>query len=470
MQLICSDVSLYDELLLIVKLFYSNSELETLNMQINQEISLVSCVLHNTITITNNISKTYLNKVELQPYELNEIKKYKKHYSKIALYTALSNFTNRKLPWGSLTGIRPTKLFYELKNLSGSSLIAKNELINKYLVSPEKAEIVYNTIKHQSKLVINDKLIDFYVNIPFCTSKCYYCSFISLPLKQCEALVEPYIKALITEIREAKNIIKANNYIVKSIYIGGGTPTSLTAEQLNLILEELNYPVSEFTVEAGRPDTITKEKLDVLKAHNVTRISINPQTFSNKTLKEIGRGHSSEDIINIYNLAKPYNFLINMDLIAGLKNESFSTFKNSLNKTLDLQPQNITVHTLSVKRTSELSELSDKLTSEKEVTKMVDYAYKTLTKNGYNPYYLYKQKNMIGNLENIGYALNQTECVFNIDTMEEIASVIACGANAISKRYFSLTNRIERQPNVKNLNEYISRVNEMIEKKREFFS
>ena len=470
MQLVCNDNKLYSELILIVKLFYSNHELENLNIQINQEISLISNCLHNTVTITNNKQTLFNNSVNLTDYELKDLAKYKKHYSKIALYEALSKFTKKTLPWGSLTGIRPTKLFYELKQISGSSLIAKNDLINKYHVSPEKAEIVYNTTKHQTKLVINDKLIDFYINIPFCTSKCYYCSFISVPLKQCEQLVEPYINALLTEIKQAKQIIKNNNYIVKSIYIGGGTPTSLSAEQLDKILSELNYPVQEFTVEAGRPDTITKEKLDVFKKHNVTRISINPQTFSNKTLKAIGRGHTSDDIINVYNMAKPYNFIVNMDLIAGLKDEKFSTFKNSLNLTMQLKPQNITVHTLSVKRTSELETSNAELTCEKQVKKMVDYAYKTLTKNGYNPYYLYKQKNMIGNLENIGYALNKTECVFNIDTMEEVASVMACGANAISKRYFSMFNRIERQPNVKNLNEYITRVNEMIAKKQDFFS
>lgn len=468
---VTNDNKLNDELLLILKLFYSSKEIETLNLQINQKITQDFNNLHNTISIATDKLFSHSKTTVLTNNEMANLSKYKKRYSKIALYEALSNFTGKKLPWGSLTGIRPSKLFYELKNELGSSILAKNELIKKYYVSPEKAEVIYETVKHQTKMEINDNLIDFYVNIPFCTSKCYYCSFISVPLSQCEHFVEPYVNALLTEIMAAKQIINDNNYIVKSIYIGGGTPTALSAENLDKILSELNYPVNEFTVEAGRPDTITKEKLDVFQKHNVTRISINPQTFSNKTLKLIGRAHTKADVINIYNLAKNYNFEINMDLIAGLQNESFLTFKNSLTKTLELEPDNITVHTLSVKRTSELSELKNcNLTSESEVNKMVDYAYKTLIKNNYFPYYLYKQKNMIGNLENIGYAKPKTECVFNIDTMEEVASVIACGANAISKRYYSLQNRIERQPNVKNLNDYITRVNEMIAKKRDFFS
>ncbi len=471
MKFTTNDNYLFDELLLILKLFYSAKEIEQCKEQINQEITLDFNTLHNTISIVGEKPFSHSKTTVLSKQELNNVTKYKKQYCKIALYEALQGYTNKILPWGTLTGIRPTKLFYELKKEFGSAILAKNQLISKYYVSPQKAEVVYETVKHQTKMEINDNLIDFYINIPFCTSKCYYCSFISVPLNKCEQFITPYVNALITEIRAAKQIIKNNNYIVKSIYIGGGTPTSLSAENLDKILSELNYPVKEFTVEAGRPDTITKEKLDVLKKHNVTRISINPQTFSNKTLKLIGREHTSEDIIKTYNLAKPYNFEINMDLIAGLKNESFLTFKKSLTKTLELNPQNITVHTLSVKRTSELSEEENKsLTSELEVGKMVDYAYSTLIKNNYFPYYLYKQKNMIGNLENIGYAKPKTECIFNIDTMEEVASVIACGANAISKRFYSLQNRIERQPNVKNLSDYISRVQEMIAKKQEFFN
>ena len=236
------------------------------------------------------------------------------------------------------------------------------------------------------------------------------------------------------------------------------------------MLSEIKVNVKEFTVESGRPDTITKAKLDVLQKYGVTRICINPQTFSNETLKLIGRNHTTKDIINAYKLAKNYSFEINADLIAGLENETFSTFKNSLTKTLKLAPNNITVHTLSVKKASILIEQNKTQTAENVVEKMIDYSYKTLAENGYKPYYLYKQKNMVGNLENIGYYKDNTACEFNIVSMEEVASIVACGSNAISKRYFVKNDRIERWANVKNLNDYITRIDEMIAKKNALFT
>lgn len=463
-----------DELLLIVKLFFPLEQFEKTNLNITVNYSLTNMVLTTKIEITGtyndkDVNITSTNNYEFSKQQFQNQDKYTKRYLKIELYNSLVSITNKTMPWGSLTGIRPTKLFYELKKELGSSLLAKSQLIKTFKVSPQKAETVYEVTKNQTRIEINDNLVDLYINIPFCTSKCYYCSFISAPIDKCQQFVEPYIDCLIKEIKAVKDIINKKNYIVKTIYIGGGTPTALSANQLDKILSELTYPVNEFTVEAGRPDTITKEKLDVLKRHNVTRISINPQTFSNKTLKEIGRNHTSKQIIDIFNLAKPYGFIINMDLIAGLSNESFNTFKTSLKKTLELSPDNITVHTLSVKRTSSLSDGVGEKGNEQNVVKMVDYSYETLTKMGYNPYYLYKQKNMVGNLENIGYTKKGKECIFNIDSMEEVATIIAVGANAISKRFFSLQNRIERNANVKNLNDYITRINEIICKKQEFF-
>lgn len=469
MQLICNNEKFNDELLLVVKLFYPVEEIENLNLNFNINYQLNNDQLSYTISITGDYTKEYSATVNLTKSQLTKADKYIKRYLKISLYDILVQLTGKTMPWGSLTGIRPTKLFYELKNELNSSLLAKNELIKTFRVSPQKAEVVMEVTRNQSRIEINDNLVDLYINIPFCTTKCYYCSFISAPISQCQQYVEPYIDALLKELDATKQIINQRNYIVKSIYIGGGTPTSLSADQLDRILTQITYPVSEFTVEAGRPDTITKEKLDVLKKHGVTRISINPQTFSNRTLKLIGRAHTSQDIINAYNMALPYNFSINMDLIAGLENESFNTFKKSLLNTLELNPDNITVHTLSVKRTSKLSDGEGEKGNAEDVTKMIDYSYRTLTNAGYNPYYLYKQKNMVGNLENIGYTLKGKECIFNIDSMEEVATIVAIGANAISKRFFSLTNRIERQANVKNLTDYINRIDEIIEKKKDFF-
>lgn len=469
MNLICSNEKFNDELLLVVKLFFSPTEVEESDLNIKVDYNILDNNLSYDISISGIFNKSLHNDKILTKQQLEKEDKYIKRYLKISLYDMLSQLTQKIMPWGSLTGIRPTKLFYELKKELGSSILAKNELINTFRVSPQKAEVVMEVTRNQSRIEINDNLVDLYINIPFCTTKCYYCSFISAPIAQCQQYVEPYIDALLKELNAVKQIINKNNYIVKSIYMGGGTPTALSHEQLDRILTQITYPVSEFTVEAGRPDTITKEKLDVLKKHGVTRISINPQTFSNRTLKQIGRAHTSQDIIDAYNMALPYDFSINMDLIAGLSNESFNTFKNSLNKSLELHPDNITVHTLSVKRTSKLSEGEGDKGTANEVTKMIDYSYKKLTEAGYSPYYLYKQKNMVGNLENLGYTLKNKECIFNIDSMEEVATIVAVGANAISKRFFSLTNRIERNANVKNLNDYISRIDEIISKKQEFF-
>lgn len=469
MNLICSNEKFNDELLLVVKLFFSPTEVEESDLNIKVDYNILDNNLSYDICISGIFNKSLHNDKILTKQQVEKEDKYVKRYLKISLYDMLSQLTQKTMPWGSLTGIRPTKLFYELKKELGSSILAKNELINTFRVSPQKAEVVMEVTRNQSRIEINDNLVDLYINIPFCTTKCYYCSFISAPIAQYQQYVEPYIDALLKELNAVKQIINKNNYIVKSIYMGGGTPTALSHEQLDRILTQITYPVSEFTVEAGRPDTITKEKLDVLKKHGVTRISINPQTFSNRTLKQIGRAHSSQDIIDAYNMALPYDFSINMDLIAGLSNESFNTFKNSLNKTLELHPDNITVHTLSVKRTSKLSEGEGDKGTVDEVTKMIDYSYKKLTEAGYSPYYLYKQKNMVGNLENLGYTLKNKECIFNIDSMEEVATIVAVGANAISKRFFSLTNRIERNANVKNLNDYISRIDEIISKKQEFF-
>ena len=289
MKLTINNQKFYDELLLVIKLFFSANQIETENLNFEISYELNNSVLTTFVNVSGNylgnvINTNQTNTFSLTKNQLEKQDKFVKRYLKIELYNVLTNLTGKTMPWGSLTGIRPTKLFYELKHELGSSILAKNELIKTFKVSKEKADVVFNVTQNQTKIEINDNLVDLYVNIPFCTSKCYYCSFISVPISQCLNYVEPYVDALIKEIRATKQIINQKNYIVKTIYIGGGTPTALSANDLDKILSELTYPVSEFTVEAGRPDTITKEKLDVLKKHNVTRISINPQTFSNKTL------------------------------------------------------------------------------------------------------------------------------------------------------------------------------------------
>ncbi|MGN0961874.1 MAG: coproporphyrinogen dehydrogenase HemZ [Christensenellales bacterium] len=459
---------LNDELSLVLKLFYTSQDIEEKNIEFNVTQQINNLDIHTECSCSiNDLIITRNDKIRVIKFP----DRFKKRYAKLALFEMLQNiFPNKILPWGSLTGIRPTKLYYELiKELNGDYMKAYNELIDEFKVTPPKAQLVKEIIKNQKNIIKNDNLVDLYINIPFCPSKCYYCSFISAPIDKCRDELEPYLNALIKEIDATKQLILDKNYIVKSIYIGGGTPSILSPEQLDRLLSNIDYNVSEFTVECGRPDTITKEKLDVLSRHNVTRISINPQTFCNKTLKEIGRNHTAQDIISAYKLALNYNFSINMDLIAGLGNETLLTFKKSLNKAIECAPDNITVHTLSIKRGSELKTDGGDTSTEDMVKKMIDYSYPTLINAGYKPYYMYKQKNMLGNLENIGYFRDKPS-IFNIDSMEEFASIIACGANAISKRYYSLENKIERFANLKNIQEYINRIDEMIEKKIKLFS
>lgn len=392
-----------------------------------------------------------------------------KRYAKLCIYKAFSKHLDKKLPWGSLTGIRPTKLAYELISEGVPDYIIRETLMKNFLVSESKATLVQNIINNQNCIIKNDNLIDLYINIPICPSRCVYCSFISSELKQVEKILPNYLETLIKEIREVKKIIFDKSYVVRTIYIGGGTPTSLNAEQLDMLLNEINYPVNEFTVECGRPDTITQDKLEVLKKHGVTRICINPQSFNQKTLKIIGRNHTINDIIEAYKLAIPYEFDINMDLIAGLPGEKLSHFKKSLDTALDLGPHNITVHTLSIKQGSKLSELGNSQNIDNEVVKMVDYANKKLSENDYKPYYLYRQKNQLDGLENVGYMRDNKICIFNVDSMEETCTIIACGANAISKRIYHLENRIERQANMKFIHDYISNIDLLIDRKKELF-
>lgn len=396
-------------------------------------------------------------------------KRYYKRAVKKAIYLALSKDKNVTLPWGCLTGVRPTKLVYELLKDNKTIIQARSEMMKEYFVSEKKARLATDIVKNQKNIIRNDKLVNLYVNIPFCPTRCVYCSFISSEVSRCAKLIPEYVACLVKEIREMKKLITEKSYIVSSIYIGGGTPTSLTSEELEIVLSELSYNVSEFTVECGRPDTITKEKLDVLKKYGVTRISINPQTFSDRTLKLIGRGHTKQQIFDAYSLAMNYDFDINMDFIAGLPKESLRTFKKNIDTALMLAPNNITVHTLAIKRGSILAGNYSGQESD-DVNKMLEYASNKITEAGYQPYYMYRLKNMLGSFENVGYCEKGKACKFNIDSMEETGSILAMGAGGISKRIFFAEERIERSANIKDIREYISRIDEMIERKKELFS
>ena len=369
-------------------------------------------------------------------------------------------------PWGLLDGVRPTKLARNLIKKGVDPVFVSEALQNNYEVSKKKADIVARVIKHQTCIIRNEGLVNLYINIPICPSRCSYCTFISAEYKAVSNIIQEYVDALITEIRAVKKIIANKPYVVRSIYVGGGTPTVLSEQQLEQILQELSYPVTEFTVECGRPDTITEGKLKVLKRNGVTRICINPQTFSQRTLRKIGRNNTTKDVINAYMLAMKYDFKVNMDLIAGFEGETLRIFKNNIKTILELAPNNITVHTLSIKKNSALDGQDIK---NEEVEKMIDYAYETLSNEGYKPYYLYRQKHQLGGLENIGYCQKGDQCMYNIDSIEETCSIIACGANAMSKKVDFLTEKIERVKNYKFLHDYINNIDEEIKKKMLIF-
>ena len=388
----------------------------------------------------------------------------------LGLYESLFKHTKLTMPWGALIGIRPVKMAQDLLASGLNRLSLLNHLKNTYYVSDEKCELISEIIDNQGHIIKNDKLINLYINIPFCVSRCSYCSFMSAQIDASKNQIDPYVEALISEIKHAKELIKNKSYIVKSVYVGGGTPTALSAEQLEKILKELTFNVSEFTVEAGRADTITMEKLQVLKEAGVTRISINPQTFNNKVLKTANRGHTVEEFLEVYKMALPFDFIVNMDLIAGLAGESLKSFKEGINTLLELSPDNITIHTLALKRASTLNKNAVDIYKTTNAEKMLSYAYKKLKEDGYKPYYMYRQKNMLENLENIGFSKNNTNCNFNIDSIDDYASILACGAGGISKRIYLSDNRKEQAFNVKGIKEYIERLDEMKTRKQELFS
>ena len=467
MKIICENEDFEKDMQDLVNLFYDE---EDCPFSLKHEFSLNDSKLDSTIKLfVDGQEKTFQKSFILQN-DLSDLlkKSFMKRHFKNHLYEVLSIQGKKALPWGSLTGVRPTKFARDMiERGEVKPYLISDVLIRDYHVSNEKAKMVAQILKNQKCIIKNDKLIDLFINIPICPTRCNYCSFISAELSAVKDKVDTYLDCVLKELDAVGKMIAEKAYIVRTIYIGGGTPTVLTETQLERLLSKINYPVSEFTVECGRADTITKEKLEILKKHGVTRISINPQTFCESTLKRIGRKTTNKEVFDAYMLAMQYDFVINMDIIAGLKGEKFGVFKRTINTLLELYPQNVTLHTLSHKNASQIRD--EEITNTADVTKMVDYAEKTLQENDYKPYYMYRQKHQVGGLENVGFYRDENVCIFNVDSMEDVASVVAVGAGAISKRVFNLENRIERQPNCKFINDYISRIDEMIEKKVKFF-
>lgn len=448
--------NLQSELREVVNLFDEGETLNIIHRFKESENKFV-----NTITINGKVF-AYGNFVKNIADEI-ERKRLVKRYAKLSLYKGLSKFLDKTVCWGALTGIRPTKLAYQQMERTGEFT---DFFTSTMQVSEQKTLLTKSVIDTQKGIYKkDDDNTDFFVFIPFCPSRCKYCSFISADIKSAKRHVDEYVDALVDEINYSAQFIKK----LRSIYIGGGTPVALSDSQLEKVLcaiDKINTGV-EYTVEAGRPDAITQSNLMLLKKHNVTRICINPQTFLDKTLTALGRNHTAEQVELAFNMAKGM-FDINMDLIAGLEGESIEDFKFSLDKAISLSPENITVHTLCLKRGSSLKEDTERLSGEK-VNQMVEYAHQALSDNGYSPYYLYRQKYMAGNLENVGYTKPNKACVYNIDVMEEIAQNVSCGANAISKRVYNGGERIERQASPKDVVTYLEKLEQIKIKKAKLF-
>ena len=444
-----------------------------------EDYSVEALYKENTISIRLSLNEQAILTVEqkIEGTEELEHKKIIKEALKRTLYDVLSEVTGRQMPWGILTGIRPTKMVHEYleKGLGDQKIISL--LRHQYKISSAKIKLMMAVAKQELAILKHNKKeeISLYIGIPFCPTRCVYCSFTSYSLEKNREAVDTYLDALCKEIDFAA--ASKGHLPIRSLYIGGGTPTSLNEEQLLRLLNHIQerfdvQAIQEYTVEAGRPDTITKEKLMLLKQMGVNRISINPQSMNQKTLDLIGRKHTVEDIFRVFEIARNIGHdNINMDIILGLPGETAEDVENTLTMLSKLQPENITVHTMAVKRASRLKEEKETfdLKEAEEIEVMLSLCEKKISDIGLNPYYLYRQKNMLGNFENVGYSKPGRECIYNIEIMEEKESIIALGAGAITKMVYQNGERIDRIPNVKNLDEYLSRIDEMIDRKREGF-
>lgn len=463
-----SDMDFYDDAVVLIKSFYPRTEVMQYQEQAEQTCTAQDVVIEPEVPEKDGRSKK----------ELHEA-------FKCTLYTKLSAQLNKTLPWGYLTGVRPSKIAYTLLEKGADREQILEEFTKKHLVSEKKAQLALQVAQTEKSIL--EKMdykngYSLYIGIPFCPTTCLYCSFTSYSLAAYQSKVQPYLEALLKEMKYVSEAMRERR--LDTVYFGGGTPTTLSAGQLDMLLTELErqFDLSacrELTVEAGRPDSITYEKLCVLKAHHVDRISINPQTMNQQTLDLIGRRHTVEQIEEAFALAGKAGLdNINMDMILGLPGENKEMVQHTLEKIKALAPESLTVHSLAIKRAAALNIWREKYldlqmdNSDEIVSMAADYAHQM----GHQPYYMYRQKNMAGNFENVGYSKPGLECIYNILIMEEKQTIIAMGAGASTKIVFQneteggQAGRIERIENVKDVTNYIQRIDEMIERKRKFFS
>ena len=391
----------------------------------------------------------------------------------IQLFNCFTQLTGYKSPWGILTGVRPAKLYSSLCK-KGGKLYARDFFKEKFLISDKKIELCEQTFEREGEITKQSERDSFslYVSIPFCPTRCSYCSFVSHSVDKAKKLIPEYLEKLICEITVTAKIAKDNNLKLRSVYIGGGTPTTLNATQLERLMKVIsdNFDIAgkEYTVEAGRPDTITEEKLRVIKENGATRISINPQTMNDDVLNAIGRKHTSSDTVDAFLLARKIGFdNINMDLIAGLPSDTYESFCNTVERVTELNPDSVTVHSLALKRASTLNSENSLPEFESGVvaSKMVDFAHDALSQKGITPYYMYRQSKTVGNNENVGYATQNKESFYNVYIMDETHTILACGASAVTKLRQPGGSYIERIFNYKYPYEYINNFDEILSRK-----
>ena len=392
---------------------------------------------------------------------------------KQTLYDLCREITGIHPPWGSLTGVRPTRLMLEALEAGLSPEAAVERLETRFDVTRPKAELLLEIAGVQRALPApDDRQIDVYIGIPFCTTRCAYCSFSSGEIGN-GRLVTPYLDALEKELAACAQLMRESGKALRALYVGGGTPTALSEEAFARLMDMMTrfFPgAPEITVEAGRPDSLSRGKLRAIREAGVSRISINPQTMNDETLRVIGRAHTAEQVRQAYRMAREEGFRhINMDVIAGLPGETDKDFAHTMEEARALSPESLTVHTLAIKRSSRMHLENTPLPDGDMTARMVALGLETARSLGMQPYYLYRQKHMAGNLENTGYALPGHACLYNVDIMEETTHILAAGAGGISKRIWPDEGHITRAPNVSNIEEYIARTEEMIARKRDLF-
>ena len=389
----------------------------------------------------------------------------RRHAVAACFFLAAQDLTGMTPPWGMLTGVRPDKPVTWALAEGKTAEQARSMLEQRYFVTPSRSELALETGTHAFRAAqgLGPKDIAVYIGIPFCPTRCAYCSFVSHSVERSFSLVPPYVDALIAEIRSGGEMVRRQGLTCRAFYMGGGTPTTLTAQQMDAVLTafEESFDLSscdEITVEAGRPDTITPEKLAVLKAHGVDRVSVNPQTMEDHVLRAIGRRHTADELIRAMEVVNKYDFKhVNMDLIAGLPEDSPEGFRRSLDTCIAFGTDNVTVHTLALKKGSRILTEGLRVPTQEAVAEMLDYASPTLRAAGFAPYYLYRQKYMSGSFENIGWCKSGAECLYNIYIMSELCSILSFGAGGSTKMVEPGTNRIERVFNLKYPKEYTER-------------